>query len=74
MSVLFAGSVFLLVQQLPHLVTEIFVIVAVTLPFLVREGRSHSWRKDWLSQPGSKTGDREQRTRLGYAEAVFKVK
>lgn len=38
------------------------------------EGRSRSWRTDWLSQPGSKTGDREQRTRLGCAEAVFKVK
>ena len=35
---------------------------------------SHSWRTDWLNQPGSKAGDREQRTRLGYAEAVFKVK
>ena len=33
------------------------------------EGRSHSWRKDWLSQPGSKTGDREQRTHLGHAKS-----
>ena len=38
------------------------------------EERSHSWRTDWLNQPGSKTGNREQRIRPGYAEAVFKVK